>query len=173
MSVPRSFTVPRMLGVLCAALVLIIPMAMFAGPAQADIGTRWQNWANGYCLDSNHAGDVYTKPCQEGNNFQTWDVSHFYADSWIVKNRATGRCLTAWWPNDKIVVRTGACDNPTPQWEIPGDWKNTHLMTGLNFKFCLDSAGHNDPQYPAEGAPGGGGYTANCNYGTYQTWRSI
>ncbi|MFG2971073.1 hypothetical protein ACGFZS_48175 [Streptomyces sp. NPDC048288] len=57
-----------------------------------------RNWNYGVCLDSNAAGDLYTNPCQEGNNYQKWVIvydSHVNYGQVKIYNVATGRYL--WW----------------------------------------------------------------------------
>jgi hypothetical protein len=169
----RSFTVKKMFGVLIATLALIVPFTAFAGSAQADVGTRWQNWQTGNCLDSNYAGDVYTNPCQVGNEWQTWDMIHRWDTTWAFRNRKTGLCLKTIWPDqDKILVRTRSCsDRDIGQWRVRGsDWQNVQFEGGESYQFCLD-AGRESPI--ADGPPGSGMWYGNCNYGTYQTWRSV
>lgn len=165
------------------ALVTTVGVTALASPAQAvvSVGTHWQNWGNNNCLDSNYAGDVYTKACQAGNNWQTWDVYQPYPtidpNYWAIKNRQTQRCLNVNWSSTRSYVLTVTCDHPgTGYWMLQGpDWGNVKLVGddgGPNFEdYCIDS-GHQGEGPVADHAlvPGG---RSNCNYGLYQTWRSI
>ncbi|MFJ3924006.1 RICIN domain-containing protein [Streptomyces sp. NPDC090022] len=82
-----------------------------ATPAPAEAATRsglLRNAETGRCLDSDHAGSVYIRACQRGNDFQTWDISSDGIDPAYKKsldgqhfrfqfrNRATGKCLSMW-----------------------------------------------------------------------------
>jgi hypothetical protein len=61
-------------------------------PASADATTRNVNVATGRCLDSNHAGDVYTLGCN-GGNYQLWRVEYHGTSAGELRDVATGRCL--------------------------------------------------------------------------------
>src|SRR5687768_12145645 len=88
---------------LCVSLATA-PFVSVVGVSEAQaapaLTIQLQNWATGWCLDSNLNGDVYALPCQRGNGYQTWEI--YGPDSvpganghqrWVLKNVATGRCL--------------------------------------------------------------------------------
>ncbi|MFI9550199.1 RICIN domain-containing protein [Nonomuraea endophytica] len=72
-------------------LLVVTALTAFTGviatPAHTET-TILRNWATGLCLESNHDGHVYTLPCQDGNNWQTW-VMYFPTDRWDVANFAS------------------------------------------------------------------------------------
>jgi Cytolethal distending toxin A/C domain len=150
-----------------------------AVPAFADhwqnFGAHWQNWGNGLCLDSNYAGDVYTSPCDTNSNWQTWDVTSLGSDEYQLKNRQTQRCLSARWPDMTVVsVGTEDCNGAIPSLLEGPDLGNIHMKAAIGGprgqEFCYDS-GHNGPGPLATDAVHNSG--TNCNYGFYQTWRTI
>ncbi|MFG2617544.1 ricin-type beta-trefoil lectin domain protein [Streptomyces sp. NPDC048507] len=89
------------------------------------------NEQTGRCLDSDTDGNVYTKPCRDGNPYQQWK----YTWGNHVENVQTGRCLTA---ASATAVRTMPCvQNYTPM-----NWGLVRAsgVNGLgNFGLALDS----------------------------------
>ncbi|WP_329222385.1 ricin-type beta-trefoil lectin domain protein [Streptomyces sp. NBC_01485] len=127
-----------------------------------------RNWETGRCLDSNAVGQVYTNPCQQGNDYQTWTVvykARMDHDIVQIVNKATQRCL--YW-NDKpaLVLATVACEVSWTQdpsasllWRAAGSsWDNVQL-TDIHASKCLDSN------------RGGSAYMHDCNGGGYQHWK--
>jgi hypothetical protein len=110
----RSPTTPtwrlRMYRRLVAAAVALTAVGagvgVVASPAQADVqpqGHVWyegiiRSWAQGRCLDSNHAGEVYSIPCNFGSHQKwkviiwTWPDNQFPTVQLV--NVATGRFLS-------------------------------------------------------------------------------
>lgn len=86
----------------CAALLAAVTASLLVGAPAANAGTLhlFRDDATDMCLDSNSAGNVYTLPCQPGNNYQTWDVTIQYDYSYspprefrMMRDVATNRCL--------------------------------------------------------------------------------
>ncbi|MFF3764134.1 ricin-type beta-trefoil lectin domain protein [Streptomyces sp. NPDC001922] len=83
------------------------PNADWRDVKQSD-GT-WQQRSktmDSWCLDSNRDGDVYTRPCQSGNNNQKWYETKT-STGWQLKNKKTGRCLDS---NARGEAYTLACN---------------------------------------------------------------
>ncbi|SHH89993.1 Cytolethal distending toxin A/C domain-containing protein [Streptomyces sp. 3214.6] len=155
------------------ALVLSLGFAfMNANPASA-AGSIYiktnilRNWETGRCLDSNWEGQVYTNPCDQGNDYQTWTVvykGHSAFDEVQIVNKATQRCL---YSNDNpaLVLATVPCEG-VPAGQTPGagqlwgadgsGWDNVQLKRAW---WCLDSN------------RGGSAYVQGCNGGNYQHWK--
>lgn len=89
-------------------------------------GKRWydeihpehsNNWIEYYtpsgykkCLDSSDGGSVYLNPCTPAsryNKYQFWSEEQWNG-GWVLKNVATGRCLSVYNGHD---VRTLPCDS--------------------------------------------------------------
>nr|WP_073919988.1 RICIN domain-containing protein [Streptomyces sp. CB00455] len=105
-------------------------MAAPLQPAQAANATAIQNLKTGRCLDSNAAGEVYTLPCQGGNNYQHWDTYQDGSGWWKLRNTATGRCLDA---NGRGQVYTLPCQSGNDyqlwEWDGPdGSGASMHLL---------------------------------------------
>ncbi|MER5432107.1 ricin-type beta-trefoil lectin domain protein [Streptomyces sp. NPDC002588] len=138
-----------------------------ASPASAYVGSNFlRNWATGLCLDSNSKGEVYTLPCQQGNDFQTWEpiyVLHTSNDVVQVKNKATGWCLYRN-PLDGS-LETYPCDDVSVgvSWNqrfdaIGSSWTKIQLKNWFGGN-CVDSNAS------------GSAYLLDCNDGGYQQWR--
>ncbi|MEV1062060.1 RICIN domain-containing protein [Streptomyces sp. NPDC050263] len=126
-----------------------------------------RNWETGRCLDSNSVGQVYTNPCDQGNDYQRWTVvykGHSAFDEVQIVNKATQRCL---YSNDypSLVLATVPCEGvgagQTPGagqvWGADGSgWDNVQLKKR---QWCLDSN------------RGGSAYMQDCNGGNYQHWK--
>jgi hypothetical protein len=151
-----------------------------AAPASAEyvLHGQFQNWQSGACLDSNANGVVYTLPCQNGNNYQRWEVTGSYghsldsshSDQVRIRNVATGLCLNMYAEDDgkTLWLLTDTC-SATPSTSLSElidgrgpNWNNVQLRNSYYYPdTCLDSHGVGDA------------YPRQCNYGTYQTWRLI
>lgn len=165
---------------LCA--VVIGGLVVAGSPAMAyTLVGRFQNHQSGLCLDSGFPasdsafGPVYTLPCQNGNNYQTWEVygpkgtSRFGYELVQIKNRATGMCLNM----DEYGgprLYTYACGNgrvpSTDVLEGVGpNWQSVTLRTEYyqDRLVCLDT----------HGAANRDAYARSCNYGAYQVWRLL
>ncbi|MFI7502742.1 RICIN domain-containing protein [Streptomyces sp. NPDC049687] len=118
-----------------------------------------RNWATGLCLDSNDlgngTGDVYTRPCQQGNKYQTWEVFyvfHAYYDMVYIRNQQTGFYLNMR-DDGSLVTRMYT----SQAWEGAGTgWDKVSLRISGS---CLDSN------------TSGSAYTLGCNDGGYQKWK--
>jgi serine/threonine-protein kinase len=153
-----AFRLALVIGVTASAVGISTQSAQ----AAVTLTFHLQDWATGRCLDSNTAGDVYTSPCQSGNNWQTWRIYTYPPTSDVdLQNVATGRWLT--WDGSSSTVRTSSSYSFLADAQALGpNWGNVHLdydphRDGSNH--CLDSNGS------------GAAYVIACNYGTYQTWR--
>ncbi|MGW0949269.1 RICIN domain-containing protein [Streptomyces sp. NPDC002623] len=125
-----------------------------------------RSWQTGRCLDSNASGQVYTLPCQQGNNYQTWKIIYRYTDGHdrvSIMNVATGLCLAA---EPKDLYQANGHNIFTGDylkycgwaraWEGAGtSWDNVQLING----WCLDSNYAGDV------------YTTPCGDNDYQHWR--
>ncbi|MER5432109.1 ACP synthase [Streptomyces sp. NPDC002588] len=136
-----------------------------ASPASAYVGSNFlRNWATGRCLDSNADGDVYTLPCQQGNDYQTWEpiyLGHTSSDLVQVKNKATGKCLQYNSYDGRLI--TYWCEDTWPKsanqtFYAEGSWTYLTLRNDLS-KTCVDSNA------------AGSAYFLGCNGGGYQQWR--
>ncbi|MFI6252227.1 RICIN domain-containing protein [Streptomyces sp. NPDC051016] len=132
------------------------------------IGTNFlRNWATGRCLDSDASGNVYTNPCQQGNDYQTWTltfVGHVGYDIVQVKNQATGRCL--YWGNLDGArypytsdCFPGAAAYTLMTWlGVGSGWDQVQFKTRQE-GLCLDSNSS------------GSAYMLGCNGGGNQLWK--
>ncbi len=103
------------------------------------IGTNTlRNWETGRCLFG-WTGQPWTQACDFGNNDDIWQVIylfHFGNDVVQIKNKGTGRCLTAGQPPLML-----GCDsnNRAQQWRGVGiSWDKVRLANLADGK-CLDS----------------------------------
>jgi Ricin-type beta-trefoil lectin domain len=143
--------------------VLLISWAFAASPANAAPPNAGiiRNWATGRCLDSDHAGRIYTLPCN-GGNYQKWRIEHYSLDQYRIKHDVTGRCLDG---NNNRAVYMSPCQDPNAwqKWKpasFRGDgWINVQFLHATD-STCLDS---NDA---------GRVYTLPCNRGGFQDWRA-
>ncbi|MGW2445771.1 RICIN domain-containing protein [Streptomyces sp. NPDC001675] len=136
--------------------------AMSTSSASAAGSDFLRNWENGRCLDSNAAGEVYTNPCQFGNNYQQWQIlnlhhGEFGYDVAQFKNVATGLYLRY-----VDYPQTGPyTDAQRTYWAGAGsDWQHAALLPqagGANI--CLSGDG------------GGIVWTEPCSGAGYQNWK--
>lgn len=136
-----------------------------AAPASAarSIGTDFlRNWATGLCLDSSDGGEsgrgfVYTNPCTQGNDYQTWSVEfqgHDTYDQVKIRNKATGLCLSR-----TFGLSTLSCGDPNTEWDgVGSDWSRVELRAPGAGQ-CLDSDSN------------GSAYVLGCNGGGNQKWK--
>ncbi len=121
------------LGLTCAVLMFSVPSAS-AGEVK--------NKATAGCLDSDKAGNVYTKGCN-GGGFQNWNFRQS-GSNWVFKNDATAGCLDSD-TQGKVYTKDCKGDNPYQRWEFSSDkggvYKNE--ATGL----CLDSGNNGEVVY--------------------------
>ncbi|MCA1706877.1 MAG: RICIN domain-containing protein [Actinobacteria bacterium] len=141
------------------ALAVVGGSAVVANPAHAlppqGRLMRWVNNVTGQCLDSNHAGQVYTLPCQPFNQYQKWYVGR---NNHTLVNFATGRCLDS---NYAGRVYTLPCNGGNYQnWEHV--WPS-HLQD-LQTQRCLGVNGRSVYAQPC--------YFDSRDYPSpYQVWR--
>lgn len=162
-------------------LTLVMSMGfatISASPASAlewtYIGTNFlRNWETGRCLDSNSPGAVYTNPCQQGNDYQKWQVYRVERgdyDHVVLMNQATRNCLYI--PDDLgSGVSAVGCGpiidipvKPQIHWRAVGTSWNQVQFTGVdpanvNWYRCLDSNRN------------GSAYVQACNGGGFQKWK--
>ncbi|MGW0949270.1 RICIN domain-containing protein [Streptomyces sp. NPDC002623] len=121
-----------------------------------------RSWQTGRCLDSNSNGDVYTLPCQQGNQYQTWEIKYQGHDTWdivSIKNSATGLCL-ATHPDYGFLATS--CSTAYIYWYGMGSgWDNVQLARASwpHGGYCLDS------DYA------GDAYATPCGDNDYQHWK--
>jgi serine/threonine-protein kinase len=174
---------PRLVAQVVALCVMIAGGLLVAtSPASAyTLVGKFQSHQSGLCLDSGFPapnsvfGPVYTLPCQNGNNWQTWEVygpkgtSRFGHELVQIKNRATGLCLSM----DEYGgprLRTRPCSNGLPPDTdvlegVGPNWQNVTLRHEYyqDRLICLDT----------HGAASQDAYARACNYGAYQIWRLL
>lgn len=136
-----------------------------AGPASAYVGPDLlRNWETGLCLDSGPGdeggrGQVYTNPCQPGNDYQTWNIlyqGHDGHDIVMIQDKATGLCLSRQLDVSTLPCNGAAADQ---RWlAVGGGWNNVQLKSSGSGA-CLDSNRNRDV------------YTLGCNGGGYQAWK--
>ncbi|MBY8846227.1 ricin-type beta-trefoil lectin domain protein [Streptomyces sp. SP2-10] len=156
----------RWLTVLLVTLAAVTQQAAIAGDATAAssyVLRGWKNVATGYCLDSNAAGDVYTRPCSSGvNNFQRWKVSLTGAVEdyrfFELQNYATGLCLES---NVWNAVYTHACTRGNNQTWVSGKLDHGYIFTNNATNKVLDSNADRKV------------YTHDYNAGNFQQWISL
>jgi serine/threonine-protein kinase len=167
-------------------LVFVMSFGLMASaPASAQYWwtTHFQNWATGRCLDSNSNGDVYTLPCQWGNPWQTWEIRSW--GQWgpnglyhELKDNASQRCLGSYGFN-QWEERTGDCSNWGANFngmkDVRGNnWGGVQFVT---YNFYADPYPYYSPGYwHSYCTDATGGFYAQeweCNWGGYQTWRSL
>jgi hypothetical protein len=154
----RPVRIALVIGIAASAL------AFTASSAQAyTYQWQFQNWATGRCLDSNAAGDVYTSPCQRGNNWQTWTVEgtpqSIGGDEVYLENVATGRVLNYF--NGDGWVSTQTSYYYAKGYAVGPNWSNVHFThyTPFDQSVCLDSNAS------------GQAYNLVCSGNANQTWR--
>ncbi len=129
-----------------------------AGPAQAEslAGGGFMSRATSRCLDSDHAGSVYTNGCGNGNDYQRWVIEGTPLGYNTLRNVATGRCLDS---NAEGRIYTNPCDgyNQYQNWDVSGD--GPVLIRDLATNRCVDSNS------------AGQAYTSGCDWNNqYQQW---
>ncbi|GAA3801960.1 hypothetical protein GCM10023083_41220 [Streptomyces phyllanthi] len=128
---------------------------------RAELPAQLGNWA---LLDSGWPGEsgtgaVYTNPCQQGNDHQTWNIIYLYHADWDVvriQNKATELCLFSY----GLGMYAGQCNaSAYGAWYGQGSgWGKVRLMNYETIN-CLDS------NYS------GSVYGHACNNGGYQLWK--
>lgn len=143
---------------LAASITFLPPAASAANFAVGEQITILRSWATGRCLDSNFAGNVYTLPCQSGNNFQAWHLIPIPSlGRWLVRNEATGMCLAT---NRPAAIYTTACIlNWTMYWDIVERESRVYVFRAPVAGQCLDSNG------------AGNAYTHACG-SNFQDWKN-
>ncbi|MBB5803323.1 serine/threonine-protein kinase [Saccharothrix ecbatanensis] len=121
-----------------ASITFVPPAASAATIAVNEQITVLRSWATGRCLDNNFAGNVYTLPCQSGNNFQDWHLIPIPSlGRWLVRNPATGMCLAT---NRPGAIYTTACiHNWTMHWDIREREPRVYVFRAPVAGQCLDS----------------------------------
>jgi hypothetical protein len=149
-----THTIVRIVTVLLAVISTINGGSAYA---QDGVGISFENWATGFCLDSNTKRHVYTLRCNDGN-FQDWIVINNRDDRTItLRNDATGFCLDS---NTKRKVYTLKCNGGSFQrWIFTPRANGTLILKNLATRFCLDSNKR------------GNVYTHACNGGNFQRWK--
>ncbi|WP_416979403.1 RICIN domain-containing protein [Streptomyces sp. T028] len=120
--------------------------------------------ATGRCLDGGPAdeggrGDVYTNPCQSGNQWQQWQVEIVYHASYdvvMVRHTATNTCLS-----QQLGLVTLPCNggDASQLWQAKGSGWNDVELRDMPLANCLDADGT------------GSAYMLGCNGGPYQHWK--
>lgn len=147
-------------------------------PAEAAVVTgQLKNAQTKRCLDANHAGNVYIRPCEVGNQHQTWEIvptGKTSADGYgrfLISNKATGQCITMTSNNyPHGLLSTGKCTNvfwdnePTTIDAVGSSFNSVSLRAQTAFTggqpFCL---GGNYEQ----------AYAQVCNGSTSQKWARV
>lgn len=153
----------RLVAAMIGLAAVVAAVGVAASPARADVaptGTIWyqgiiRSWAQGRCLDSNHAGEVYSIPCNFGA-YQQWRVVIWkWPDNQFptvfIENVATGRRLATkgtWGWNTALhtvhdVLPYANDPNPHPQlWRLfpayPGKW-DAWVFSKYPSRYCLDA----------------------------------
>ncbi len=164
---------------LCAMIVGGLLVAALPASAYTLVG-RFQSHQSGLCLDSGFPaknsifGSVYTRGCQSGNGYQTWEVSgnkgtsRFGYEQVQIKNRATGLCLGMEKYGDIRLYTQPCSDGRPPDTDVlegvGPNWQNVSLRLEYgDHLLCVDT----------HGAAGQDAYGRDCNYGAYQKWRLL
>jgi hypothetical protein len=103
-----------------AATVTRTATVAAVAPAYTAVRSGWfglETSIDGYCVDSNAAGNAYVLPCQvPGNKYQDWSWTEWQgsspygnSDFYSIKDQATGRCLDS---NAAGQVYTSPCQAP-------------------------------------------------------------
>ncbi|GAA1708015.1 hypothetical protein GCM10009765_66920 [Fodinicola feengrottensis] len=150
-------------GVLTALTMTAGPAAAATGPAAPKILSpqsvqTFQDYATGFCLDSNASKSAYTNPCGSTNTYQHWTVVAFGSHREL-QDVATGFCLDS---NSSKSLYTNPCGHGTNSYQLwdvftfGGNIELQDYATG----FCLDSNSSKSA------------YTNSCGHGTnsYQLW---
>ena len=140
--------------------------AIVALPNQAEAATRStmiQNVGNSRCMDANSSGALYMSPCQNGNDYQWFDITEYEPKDGAVnlkvkqiKHKKSGKCLQSNTPNVGAVFLASCEENFRQEWSTKKDqrWFN------FNPDNCLDAdAAHV--------------YILPCSSSTHQKWNGI
>ncbi|MFK0046015.1 RICIN domain-containing protein [Streptomyces sp. NPDC090741] len=169
-------------GVFGTVLALAGSVATPAPAEAATLSGHLKNAKTGRCLDSNFAGEVYTLPCQHGNDHQIWEISDDLPSEYRTaedghgrfrfRNRATGRCLwvVAAAGGSNGALGTASCVDMIPQYTtfidgVGNGFSNVylrgqHALTGGR-PFCV-------------GGSYSQAYAQSCNYSNpYQRWSRV
>ncbi|SHN29730.1 ricin-type beta-trefoil lectin domain protein [Streptomyces yunnanensis] len=191
---------------LVAGMLAAATVAGTAGTAQANTyqyNVMLQDYATGYCLDSN-GGDVYTNPCQPGNPWQRWNVVSYdgsvggYYDRVQIVHRKEGNCLRVQWshsisdPSGWFATRAAGCNSSDyhDQWNMTwvgnssgnprNSWQfaNYQADSNLNEVLCLDRGqdGHYNQLLWDQGHPQGAPVARTTCYNhtnRYQMWNMV
>jgi hypothetical protein len=147
-----------------------------APAAHADQAVLFRDDATDLCLDSNSSGNVYTLPCQVGNQYQTWDVSIIIDHGHTVRmmrDMATGRCLDSNGTGVGHTYTTNPCQvgNMYQEW-VRGTAPNgdADYMDYGTFLFLDSNMLTGTPGCGSCIANKGDVYTLPYNGGPYQSW---
>ncbi|MFI1398159.1 RICIN domain-containing protein [Streptomyces sp. NPDC020681] len=164
-----------MVGAFGAVLAVGGGVAASSPAVAAEVTGQLKNQQTKRCLDANHQGNVYMRPCEVNNLHQTWTI--FSADltaddgygRFRIKNRATNQCLIMWsdsYPHGHLATDARCGDaiwnNETALLDAVGTSFNNmairakHPRTG-NQPFCLGGTYER-------------AYAQVCNGSTSQKW---
>jgi hypothetical protein len=129
----------------------------------------YSDYATGYCLDSDSAGDAFTYPCSAGNEDANQDWAYYLTGyTSTLNDLGTGRCLdggdiaSSFGPGT-YTVYTSLCDGADTyqNWSFGGEGPG-YTIQNYQTGHCLDSNIHEET------------YTYACDWDDYyQNWDPV